>query len=140
MYGYMYVYCTSTELFVCVCVYVGVCSMCLCVNVSVDEYMCGPIRARLEACINISLLFSQVPMELQGVMANIILPCSTQQEADALQTHLIDHHATYIVTNTVYSALQAKDIVYVRISAQVYLNLADFEKLAKLVKEYFKIM
>eukprot|EP01031_Cornospumella_fuschlensis_P038784 gene38784-47163_t len=80
-----------------------------------------------------------VPLELQGVMANVLLPCSTQQEADALQTHLIDRHSTYIVTNTVYSESQAKNVVFIRISAQVYLDLGDFEKLAKLVKEFFKV-
>lgn len=77
---------------------------------------------------------TQVPMELQGVMANIILPCSTQREADALQTHLIEQHRVYIVTGSV------PDIVFVRISAQVYLDFTDFEKLARLVKEFFKVL
>ncbi len=74
-------------------------------------------------------------------MANVLLPpcISSLVEAEALQKRLLAEYDVYIICSTVPTreghASANAVLVFVRISAQVYLELKDFELLARAVKE-----
>lgn len=83
------------------------------------------------------LLVVQVPFSMQAVMANVVLPCKTLDEANCLQAKLHRERDIYIVVGSVKAAEggEASELVFVRISAQVYLEMSDFHVLAAAVKE-----
>jgi selenocysteine lyase/cysteine desulfurase len=73
---------------------------------------------------------------MQAFMANIIMPLQTLEEAEKLQRRLLEEYNIYTVYGSVPAAQDNnKLIVFVRISAQVYLDMSDFVLLAKAVKE-----
>jgi selenocysteine lyase/cysteine desulfurase len=77
-----------------------------------------------------------VPDEMEEFMVHVALPpaIDTVQRATQLMEFLLDHHKTYI--RNLYDA--DSGILYARLSAQVYLEMTDFELLGKQVLEFAK--
>jgi selenocysteine lyase/cysteine desulfurase len=81
------------------------------------------------------LLLMKAPEESVGFMSNVVLPCRDEQSTKHLQEALDRRHKVYIVTGRVAGSMSAhgSDVFFTRLSAQVYLQMEDFEKLADLV-------
>lgn len=76
-----------------------------------------------------------VPEDMSGFMINVILP-STDPDAVAYMRETLDQKfGIYIVYDMIPSSLSntGKDILFTRLSAQVYLELSDFTQLGELV-------
>lgn len=83
-----------------------------------------------------------VPYDMHGVMANVILPVQSLALANQLQKRLHKERNMFIVVGAVPRASNSgndidvcTDIVFVRISAQVYLEFQDFQLLVEAVAE-----
>jgi hercynylcysteine S-oxide lyase len=90
--------------------------------------------SELSRAWNTSLL---VGADLTGFMVNIILP-STDVDAIAFMRDALDtQYNIYIVYDVIPSdkSLTGEEIYFTRLSAQVYLELKDFMRLATLVPE-----
>jgi selenocysteine lyase/cysteine desulfurase len=80
-----------------------------------------------------------VPMELCAFMTNVVLPTSNDQETQELQRILDEEYNVYIVTGKVPVTNNTdgsqREVYFTRLSAQVYLELSDFQRLSGLVVE-----
>lgn len=82
----------------------------------------------------------QIPESMTGFMSCVILPCRDKALLEAMHGHLMKEYQLSYVYSSVPSGTVANELIYfVRISAQVYLKLEDFEFFAAKVKEYLKI-
>lgn len=70
---------------------------------------------------------------MTGYMFNVVLPTNNVDKVAAMQAELDKVHNLYMVYGTATSSLTGETIIFTRLSAQVYLELSDFEKLAGLV-------
>jgi hypothetical protein len=83
-----------------------------------------------------------VAEELVGSMACVVLPSRDQEALAAMQTHLMAvHQLSYVYSHVTICCEDGVDkvVYFVRISAQVYLEMADFELFAKEVKSYLNL-
>jgi selenocysteine lyase/cysteine desulfurase len=73
-----------------------------------------------------------VPDSMEEFMINIGLPkcISSIEQGKALQGWLLQEHNVYMLV------LQGSDMFYTRLSAQVYLEMQDFERLGSLVLDF----
>lgn len=74
-----------------------------------------------------------VPFEMQAFMGNVILPLTSAADAQTLQRRLLQDHDISVVFGVVVGT-ERNEIHFLRISAQVYLELSDFVILASAVK------
>lgn len=74
------------------------------------------------------------PMEISPMMFNVVLPTNDTQKASAMQNDLLSKHNIYMIT------LQepVSGLIYSRLSAQIYLELSDFQLLGQLVLDYLR--
>ena len=72
------------------------------------------------------------PDDIEDFMINIGLPVASVEEGKALQEWLLSEHDVYML------ALHdpGSGMFYTRLSAQVYLELEDFQRLGRLVLEF----
>lgn len=81
-----------------------------------------------------------VPLTMCGVMANVILPSNSEEELTQLQRKLLDEYNLTMVFKKVPSIeREGQWIFYIRVSAQVYLEMKDFHILANAVKTILKL-
>eukprot|EP00959_Pyramimonas_sp_CCMP1952_P397726 8333827-Pyramimonas_sp.AAC.2 len=69
---------------------------------------------------------------MQAFMVNVQLPTRKWDEAVALQETLDLEYDTYIVVTKV---LGDEELIYTRLSCQVYLQKSDFSRLGRLVQQ-----
>jgi len=76
------------------------------------------------------------PDDMEEFMINIGLPLEidSNEKARAFQAYMLKEHGVYMLT----LHEQTSGTYYTRLSAQVYLDLWDFEHMGKLVMEYVK--
>lgn len=75
-----------------------------------------------------------IPNEMTGYMINVILPSTDADAVAYMQDQLDKVYDIYVVYSSVQSAGDPGNMIFfTRLSAQVYLELADFEKLSLLV-------
>ena len=92
------------------------------------------------------MVFYQVPLDLSGYMSNIALPLSVRSmnQVRALERTLMKEHDISIKCERVYRHQYGSNVApngsddedaihFVRLSAQVYLNLSDFQCVAEAV-------
>jgi selenocysteine lyase/cysteine desulfurase len=77
---------------------------------------------------------SLVPDSMEEFMVNIALPISDKAVANDLKEHLLREHNMYIVI------LFYEDILFTRLSSQIYLEMSDFVLLGELVQRYVQTM
>lgn len=79
----------------------------------------------------------QTPASMNEFMCNVVLPLPVHAQAfaDALQTTLRSSHNLSVVFGSVVACIAPiegfRRVFFVRLSAQVYLELSDFEALAE---------
>lgn len=94
---------------------------------------------------------SQVPENLTGFMSNVALPIHDEDKVSVLQSRLFKEHNISVVYHSVnlrsdfavpahLNELQGEGtlVFFVRLSAQVYLELSDFELLADTVLQLLR--
>lgn len=111
-----------------------------------------------ELCAKIWGTSLLVPGAMSGYMVNVILPCNDETKVSNMQKQLFELYNIYVVTGNVTNNLKnisnsevlstsaatmrggdtdvtatVETIFFVRLSAQVYLEFSDFERLAYLV-------
>jgi selenocysteine lyase/cysteine desulfurase len=79
---------------------------------------------------------SIVPDSMEAFMVNMALPASISDQAVAndLKEYLLREHNMYIVV------LFHTDILFTRLSSQIYLEMSDFVRLGDLVQRYVQPM
>jgi isopenicillin-N epimerase len=107
---------------------------------SMRAYCRNLLRVGSQICINRWSTGYLVAWEMNAstFMTNVILPPSvdTEELAKELQDRLYNDYGLSIVYRSVPSAeIPGKEIFYVRVSSQVYLEASDFERLAAAVEE-----
>lgn len=77
-----------------------------------------------------------IPMDMCVFMANVILPkIESQEEAVSLQKRLFDEHNVSMVFGSVPHRDGSRQIFFIRVSVQVYIEMKDFEVLAAGVQQ-----
>jgi hercynylcysteine S-oxide lyase len=78
-----------------------------------------------------------VAEDMSGFMINIILPSTDTDAVAYMRQTLDDKYGIYIVYDKIPSSLSStgKDILFTRLSAQVYLELTDYTQLGELVPQ-----
>lgn len=79
------------------------------------------------------------PNEMEEYMINVVLPISKDDKDKkevgvALQRYLYDTHDMYVVI----AEEPSSGLIYTRLSAQVYLEMSDFERLGKAVMDFLR--
>lgn len=74
------------------------------------------------------------PSEFEAALFNVILPTKDFELATKMQEDLLDKEGIYMLV----LKDEATGIVFTRLSAQIYLERGDFERVGKLVLEYLK--
>ena len=82
-----------------------------------------------------TLSHSQVPESMTGFMSNVALPTELSSTAQlrALEQRLLLEHHVSIKGESIRRTGTVESIFFVRLSAQVYLELSDFANMADLV-------
>jgi selenocysteine lyase/cysteine desulfurase len=75
---------------------------------------------------------AMVPDSMEEFMINILLPTQNATVAKGLQEFLLEQHNMYIIV----AHDKGSDLIFTRLSAQIYLELSDFEQLGGLVLEF----
>jgi selenocysteine lyase/cysteine desulfurase len=77
---------------------------------------------------------SLVPDSMEEFMVNIALPISDKAVANGLKEYLLREHNMYI------RILFREDILFTRLSSQIYLEMSDFVLLGELIQRYVQTM
>ena len=72
---------------------------------------------------------------MTGFMVNVVLPTRDEAETAALQSALDKEYNMYFVYGSVKRSSTGELLHFTRLSAQIYLQLSDFELLAQRVTE-----
>lgn len=90
-------------------------------------------------CLTTAATLLQTPASMNEFMCNVVLPLPVHAQAfaDALQTTLRSSHNLSAVFGSVVARIAPiegfRRVFFVRLSAQVYLELSDFDALAEAV-------
>lgn len=70
---------------------------------------------------------------MTGSMVNVELPACSAAAAARMRTRLEEEHGIYLVLEQLLRPAPARPLLHTRLSAQVYLQMSDFEQLGALV-------
>lgn len=76
---------------------------------------------------------------MSGFMINVVLPSKNMTAVASMAGVLSSKHGFYFTYASVNSTTTGEVIIYTRLSAQVYLELSDFVKLAALVSSLLSV-